>query len=242
MSTSHGSVRMGPISLFTLLVVLCLAVMAVLSVTTSQATYVLAQRQANATVALYANEAAAQNLVAHIDETLEQLRTQGQSGTQARTALEAVLPQYCVDAQRAGIDALMVAEQAQWKSLDERRRDKEQWAYLDERAQSSTISEPSSESGSQGGADRNTTGTTELFVNAHLDSAQNIMAAAGIVGTQLDIVDGVYAAFETGDGRKLEIIVGIHNDATYEILAWKSSTLFTGEGDTETFWTGESEY
>ena len=67
------------------------------------------------------------------------------------------------------------------------------------------------------------------------------MAAAGIVGTQLDIVNGVYAVFETGDGRRLEVVLGIRNDLTYEILAWKSSTLFVEEGDTETLWTGGSE-
>ena len=35
MAKPHGSVRIGPISLFTLIIVLCLAVLTVLSVTTS---------------------------------------------------------------------------------------------------------------------------------------------------------------------------------------------------------------
>lgn len=227
MSASHGSVRMGPISLFTLLIVLCLAVMAVLSVTTSQATYVLAQRQANATVALYANETAAQNLVAHIDQTLSQARVQGQGSYQVSSMLEAVLPNYCADAQRAGKEALATAAEAHWRSLDAQRRGKEQWTHPNEQSSDS--------------AEKNTTIATELSVNAHLDSAQDAMAAAGIVGTQLDIANGVYAVFETGDGRRLEVVLGIRNDLTYEILAWKSSTLFVEEGDTETLWTGGSE-
>lgn len=227
MSASHGSVRMDPISLFTLLIVLCLAVMAVLSVTTSQATYVLAQRQANATVALYANETAAQNLVAHIDQTLSQARVQGQGSYQVSSMLEAVLPNYCADAQRAGKEALATAAEAHWRSLDAQRRGKEQWTHPNEQSSDS--------------AEKNTTIATELSVNAHLDSAQDAMAAAGIVGTQLDIVNGVYAVFETGDGRRLEVVLGIRNDLTYEILAWKSSTLFVEEGDTETLWTGGSE-
>ena len=37
MAKPHGSVRIGPISLFTLIIVLCLAVLTVLSVTTSLA-------------------------------------------------------------------------------------------------------------------------------------------------------------------------------------------------------------
>lgn len=232
MSKSHGSVRMGPISIFTLLIVLCLAVMAVLSISTSQATYVLAQRQANATVALYANEAAAQDLVAHVDQTLAQARAQGQGSYQVHSTLETKLPEYCVSAQQAGLDALSAAEQAQWKSLDERRHDKEQWAHLDE--QDETM-------GAQRDTDKDTTLTNQLYVTAELDTVQDAMAAAGIVGTQLDIVDGVYATFETGNGRRLVVVLGIHSDLTYEILAWKSSTLFTEEGDTETLWTGGSD-
>ncbi len=58
----RGSVRIGPISLFALVIILCLAVMAVLSVTTAQATYAAAERQALFTNDTYANERAAQEL------------------------------------------------------------------------------------------------------------------------------------------------------------------------------------
>ena len=37
MARNQGSVRMGPVSLFTLVIILCLAVLAVLAVTTAQA-------------------------------------------------------------------------------------------------------------------------------------------------------------------------------------------------------------
>ena len=46
MNSTNGSVRIGPISLFTLVIILCLAVMAVLSATTAQATYSAAEKQA----------------------------------------------------------------------------------------------------------------------------------------------------------------------------------------------------
>lgn len=233
-TTSHGSVRMGPISIFTLIVVLCLAVMAVLSVTTSQATYVLAQRQAHATVALYANETAAQEFVAQLDETLSQARSQGQGGAQVRGVFEENLNEYCADAQRAGMNALMIAEQAQWKSLDAQRRAKEPWVHLDEQASTTGVAADASSSL----GDQDARFAAEIYVNARLDAAQDAMAIAGIVGAELDIVDGVYATFETNDGRKLEIVVGIHNDATYEILAWKTSAQFIEEGDDETLWTG----
>ena len=56
MNSTNGSVRIGPISLFTLVIILCLAVMAVLSATTAQATYSAAEKQALFTNDTYQNE------------------------------------------------------------------------------------------------------------------------------------------------------------------------------------------
>ncbi|HIY79318.1 MAG TPA: hypothetical protein IAA42_02650 [Candidatus Olsenella excrementavium] len=64
--TAGGSVRMGPVSLFALVVALCLAVMAVLAVTTARASMALAERQAAFTADDYANEAVGQELLARV--------------------------------------------------------------------------------------------------------------------------------------------------------------------------------
>ena len=53
MAKPHGSVRIGPISLFTLIIVLCLAVLTVLSVTTSLAELSTTERQAATTTETY---------------------------------------------------------------------------------------------------------------------------------------------------------------------------------------------
>ena len=74
MNSTNGSVRIGPISLFTLVIILCLAVMAVLSATTAQATYSAAEKQALFTNDTYQNEQAAQSAVAVIDAALEDVR------------------------------------------------------------------------------------------------------------------------------------------------------------------------
>ena len=74
MSGSNSTVRIGPISLFTLVIILCLAVMAVLSATTAQATYTAAEKQALFTDDTYANESAAQSTVAAIDAALASVR------------------------------------------------------------------------------------------------------------------------------------------------------------------------
>lgn len=93
MSTrDRGSVRIGPISLFALVIILCLAVMAVLSVTTAQATYAAAERQADFTKDTYANERTAQEFTAGIDAALAPVRASGGGLDEALAAVDAALP------------------------------------------------------------------------------------------------------------------------------------------------------
>ena len=70
MAKPHGSVRIGPISLFTLIIILCLAVLAVLSVTTARAELSITERQAATTTETYELESAAQRFVADVDGAL----------------------------------------------------------------------------------------------------------------------------------------------------------------------------
>lgn len=66
-----GTVRMGPVSIITLVIVLLLSVMAVLAVTTANASWKLAERQAAFTGEDYANEAAAQLVLAGVSEAAQ---------------------------------------------------------------------------------------------------------------------------------------------------------------------------
>lgn len=94
MSTrGQGSVRIGPISLFSLVIILCLAVMAVLSVTTAQATYAAAERQADFTADTYANERAAQEFTANVDAALSSVRSSGGGAAEAIAAVKRMLPE-----------------------------------------------------------------------------------------------------------------------------------------------------
>lgn len=102
MSRSNGSVRIGPISLFTLVIVLCLAVMAVLAVTTAQATYAAAEKQALFTDDTYANERAAQSAVAAIDAALQPVRAAGGGSSAAQAAVDRALPTDIALAERDG--------------------------------------------------------------------------------------------------------------------------------------------
>lgn len=66
MNQSTPSVRIGPISLFALIAVICLATLAVLSINTARASLNLAQMQAESTTQQYAAESAAQEFVAQV--------------------------------------------------------------------------------------------------------------------------------------------------------------------------------
>lgn len=67
MNESSPPVRIGPISLFALIAVLCLATLAVLSISTARASMTLAEMQADSVIQQYAAESAAQDLVAQVD-------------------------------------------------------------------------------------------------------------------------------------------------------------------------------
>lgn len=93
MSTAEGSVRIGPISLFSLIILICLAVLSVLAVSTAQATYTSALKHAAYTNATYENEQAAQELVAEIDAQLSLYRAEQNVTETPAKSVEKILPE-----------------------------------------------------------------------------------------------------------------------------------------------------
>jgi len=63
-------VRIGSISVFALVVIICLAVLAVLSLSTANASLIMSQRQADALSQQYLGERAAQEFLAGVDDKL----------------------------------------------------------------------------------------------------------------------------------------------------------------------------
>ncbi len=94
-----STVRMGPISVFALVIILCLAVLGVLSASTATAGSSLAQRQASFADDDYRNEVAGQQLYAAADDALEPVRAAGGDASAAVAALEAALPDITAAAQ-----------------------------------------------------------------------------------------------------------------------------------------------
>lgn len=87
MKHESGSVRMGPISLVSLVIILSLAVLTVLSITTSQAMYSSTKRQADSTADIYLCEVAGQEFLANVDEVLAGVREGEPSRESAIAAL-----------------------------------------------------------------------------------------------------------------------------------------------------------
>lgn len=94
-----STVRMGPISVFALVIILCLAVLGVLSASTATAGSSLAQRQASFAADDYRNEVAGQQLYAAADDALASVRAAGGDAADAVAALEAALPDITAAAQ-----------------------------------------------------------------------------------------------------------------------------------------------
>lgn len=112
MAKAHGSVRIGPISLLTLVIILCLAVMAVLTIATAQASSNLTQRQANAVNILYGDEVAGQGFVSQVDTFL--VAHGSDEGFSTQVLVDAI-PEFCEEAQKiASEQGFEVEVSAQW--------------------------------------------------------------------------------------------------------------------------------
>ena len=94
-SSQGGNTGIGAISIFALIVILCLAVLSVLTIATAHSSLVLAQRQATATHELYLDETAAQTFVSGLDRIL------AVSDGDAAAAVGRQLEDLCADAEAA---------------------------------------------------------------------------------------------------------------------------------------------
>lgn len=170
-----GSVRMGPISIFSLIITLCLAVMATLSISTAQATLAATQRQAASTESVYADEVAAQEFMAELDAQLSTVRAAGGGRANALSALQ------------QNVNALAEA----------------------------------------GASD-------EVTVNVTVATD-----TGSSVPTLAENAD-VKATFAASDGRTLNVALAIVDNATYEVLQWKTTTTWVDTNTGNTLWSGTS--
>ncbi len=93
MARPGGSVRIGPVSIFTLIILISLAVMAVLAITTANAEQSLATKQAGIVRESYANETEAQRFLARMDAVLQKARAEGKGRAEALQDISVILPE-----------------------------------------------------------------------------------------------------------------------------------------------------
>ena len=87
-----GSVRIGPVTVISFVIILCLAVLAVLAVTTARVSSAEAERQAEFIRSTYSNEFTAQQYLADVDAALAKASAKGESVSKAMARVRAASP------------------------------------------------------------------------------------------------------------------------------------------------------
>ena len=91
-SETSGSVRIGPVTVISLVVILCLAVLSVLAVTTARASNAEADRQREFISSTYANDFEAQQFLADVDNALLKAQKAGATADGAMKYVRKAVP------------------------------------------------------------------------------------------------------------------------------------------------------
>ncbi len=193
-------VRMGALSIFVLVVIICLAIFAVLSYSTANASLTMAKRQVESFDMQYAQERSAQTFVSEVDGILSRYRTMSASPSNTQTAGSAVSAS---DTSASGEVAMEAAEEADEAAASDS-------SAAQKAAFDALIVALKGELGHICAHARDASGTY-VQVSAHV------------------VDDSVEATFTAASGRTLTITLRIASDATYTIESWKTSTVTNDE-------------
>lgn len=216
MAREKGSVRIGPVSVFALVVILGLAVLAVLSAATAHASYTEAQAQADFTRSAYVNDAAAAQALADIDAAL----------AKAASAREVTT----VDAEWGDADATaaMSAENAEAENDSGSTRGEQGAANAEQDAESAAPS--ASEASAVSAPD----------LDAAMEAVSAVLPQGQVVDgcTAESSVNGasVRMTFSTEDGRTLDVELTVRDDLTYSLERWAVTTAWNQEPEETKLW------
>lgn len=247
MAKPHGSVRIGPISLFTLIIILCLSVLAVLSVTTARAEYSITQRQADTTTETYQLESAGQSFVSRVDGILSEVRRAGGSvGAASSDIFSAVFSVYGIvpevttvastDTSTAG-DMILLGGSSPVSS--EGSPDEGQATTPESNANGTdapeevTIEEGAEAIGNDGMTSVVDVEETQVSTVSLASEGYPDMSCGGTYDNRL-----ISAVFSMPSGRTLQVGLRIREDATYSIVQWKVTTQWIDDGTGENLWLG----
>ena len=213
MNDSQSSVRIGPISLFALIAVICLATLAVLSIATSNATYRLTTLQADSMAQQYHAETAAQTFVARID---------------ARYA-DATVTAERAAAQRAAAEKAAAELAARTGQSDE--------SSSAPAASPATAGDPAATT--QDAASTSAITAAGSLASALPTICDEAAAATDDVIEVSAELDGstITAQFTCPSGRVLDIELELGSGGTYRITKW-NMTAKVNSAETDTLWSG----
>lgn len=216
MAREKGSVRIGPVSVFALVVILGLAVLAVLSAATAHASYTEAQAQANFTRSAYVNDAAAAQALADIDAAL----------AKAASAREVTT----VDAEWGDADATaaMSAENAEAENDSGSTRGEQGAANAEQDAESAAPS--ASEASAVSAPDLDAAMEAVSAVLPQGQVADGCTAESSVNGAS------VRMTFSTEDGRTLDVELTVRDDLTYSLERWAVTTTWNQEPEETKLW------
>ena len=209
MAKPHGSVRIGPISLFALIIILCLAVLAVLSLSTSIAELKITERQAQTTTETYQLETVGQTFASEVDAALV-------DGT-----LDTLLPTWGI--------TLLTPVSADAAPSQGAGQGTNAPGTAAEAGTNDAVGVPETiEDEGETIADEGFGGDDSLAV-----VRDSLVTCSGIFEDGL-----ITATFSMESGRQLLCALRINADDTYTIEQWKVTTQWIDDGTGETLWLG----
>lgn len=212
MNESQTSVRIGPISLFALIAVICLATLAVLSIVTANASYRLATLQADSMEQQYQAETAAQSFLARVDVAYADATNAAQRAAAQRAAAEKAAAEL---AARTGATPGGAAAGAQDAATAGTTTGAQDVATEDAIVAAGSLEDS----------------LDAICAEAAATTGDAIDVSAQLEGSTLT------AQFACESGRVLDIEIELGPGGTYRITKW-NMTAKVNSAETDTLWSG----
>lgn len=232
MNDSGRFIRIGPLSLFALIAMLFLSTLAVLSITTANASYNLGQLQADGMEQQYDAEAAAQTFLSLVDSQYSSATITAQRDATERATAER--------ASRATRDAASAANDNGADSSSAQAAPGSAAAAAQQQDASSNAGDESldaqktreiAESSARSAASSISSSIEQLAIDAAASVSSDIVATAQINGSTIT------AQFACPNGRVLDIEVELGSGGTFRVIKWNMSAK-VNSAEPEMLWSG----
>ena len=219
-------VRMGPLSIFALVIVISLAVLSALTLSTAHASLSLAQRQANAVSEKYLAEQAGSVFVAEVDAALAQWR-EAPAGQGAGSAVQAAEQQgeqvgtQAAEQQGVAESARAAEQQGEQPGVAESAQAAEQQGEQPGVAESAQAAEQQGEQPGAQPAGQGAGSAVQAAEQALAGACEAVrQRVSGVSATASMEGDAISAELVTKGGQTLQMLLSVQDDGTYRVDAW----------------------